>query len=156
MNKQAILSALNLAPHIEGGYFIRSYQSTSFIENRHLMTSIYYMLTDDSPIGYFHTNKSDVVHFFHLGSPILYLTISPEGQLSKTILGPDLSKGHQLQMVVKGGYWKASRLLEGEFGLLGEAVSPGFDYADNVIGEEEILRPLFPNLWETISSFVKK
>jgi predicted cupin superfamily sugar epimerase len=38
--------------------------------------------------------------------------------------------GEQLQLLVKGGCWKTAILETGEFGLISEAVSPGFEYAD--------------------------
>ena len=110
MNKTTLIKQLNLTEHIEGGYFAKTYQSQLQANDRALLSSIYYMLTDDRPIGHFHVNKSDIVHYFHLGSPMTYLTISPTGQLDTFILGPDITKGHMLQKVVHGGYWKASIL----------------------------------------------
>lgn len=155
MDKNYLIKQLNLSEHIEGGYFVRTYQSESSFHDRSLMTSIYYMLTHDRPIGHFHKNKSDIMHYFHLGSPMTYLTISPDGHLESFILGPDMTKGHVLQKVVKGGYWKASILEQGEFGLLSEAVSPGFDYHDMTLGTASLLRTEFPELWEKISRYVK-
>lgn len=154
--KQALIEKLELQEHIEGGYFSRTYQSPMQSGMRPLMTSIYYMLTSNRPIGHFHKNKSDIMHYFHLGSPMEYLTISPEGKLETFLLGPDISQGHLLQLLVKGGYWKASILKQGEFGLLSEAVAPGFDYSDMTIAKPDILQTLFPNLWDQIVSFVKK
>lgn len=155
MDKINLIKQLNLTEHIEGGYFVRTYQSESSFHDRPLMTSIYYMLTNERPIGHFHKNKSDIMHYFHLGSPMTYLTISPEGHLDSFILGSDYSKGHVLQKLVKGGYWKASILEQGEFGLLSEAVSPGFDYNDMTIATPSALRAEFPDLWDKISRYVK-
>lgn len=154
MNKQTLIDQLNLAEHIEGGYFARTYQSQLKADDRALMSSIFYMLTDDSPIGHFHMNTSDILHYFHLGAPITYLTISPTGELESFILGPDLTAGHVLQKVVKGGYWKASHLKVGEFGLLSEAVSPGFDYQDMRIASSAFFQSHFPELWDTIAPYV--
>ncbi len=154
MNKSSLIKYLNLAEHIEGGYFARTYQSPTEYDNRALMTSIYYLLTDERPIGRFHKNRSDIMHYFHLGAPMTYLTISPTGDLEQFILGPDLAAGHHLQKLVKGGYWKASFLASGEFGLLSEAVAPGFDYADMEIGEQGLLQKQFPELWPKIAAYV--
>lgn len=154
--KQKLIKTLGLTEHIEGGYFARTYQSPLQVSSRHLMTSIFYMLTSDRPIGHFHKNKSDIMHYFHLGSPMTYLTISPEGQLEKFTLGPDVSQGHSLQLLVKGGYWKASVLEKGEFGLLSEAVSPGFDYTDMTIAKAEVLRESFPHLWDQVKFYIAK
>jgi len=60
MNKQQLIEKLSLEPHIEGGYFSRTYKSdlTTSVsydtKPRCLLSSIYYMLTDDSPIDHLH------------------------------------------------------------------------------------------------------
>jgi len=154
--KQALIESLGLEEHIEGGYFIRTYQSPMQSGIRPLMTSIFYMLTSEKPIGHLHKNKSDIMHYFHLGSPILYLTISPEGQLETFTLGPDILQGHSLQLLVKGGYWKASILQQGEFGLLSEAVAPGFDYSDMTIAKPDELQMQFPHIWDQVAPYVAK
>ncbi|MEI6608337.1 MAG: cupin domain-containing protein [Deltaproteobacteria bacterium] len=110
MNKQQLIEKLSLETHIEGGYFSRTYRSdlTTSVpydtKPRCLLSSIYYMLTDDSPIGYLHRNKSDINHYFHAGSPLTYILISPDGKLDKKVLGANLDKGQQLQLIVQGGY----------------------------------------------------
>ena len=119
------------------------------------MSSIYYLLTDDSPIGYFHQNHSDIIHYFHAGSPIEYSLISPEGVLTKHILGPDLSQGQQFQLAVKGGYWKASKLLAGPYGLISEAVCPGFEYADMKIASKRQMQSSYPDLFRNIEHLIK-
>ena len=62
------------------------------------------------------------------------------------MMGSDVIAGEFLQMHVPGGVWKASRLTEGSagFGLISEAVSPGFDYADMQLGDRQKLRERFP------------
>ena len=162
MNKQQLIEKLSLEPHIEGGYFSRTYRSdltTSVTYDtmpRCLLSSIYYMLTDDSPIGFLHKNKSDIIHFFHGGSPLTYILITPDGKLDKKILGTDLDNGQQLQLIVRGGYWKATELAAGSFGLVSEAVSPGFEYEDMELAEGIVIKKLFPHLWGQIAKYVKK
>ena len=161
MKKQEIIKTLKLEPHpSEGGYFKRTY--TSEIETvcpagtRKTLSSIYYMLTDDSPIGYFHKNKSDITHYFHSGSAITYLIIHPDGQLETRILGNNLSKGQIPQLTVKGGYWKASELTDGEYGLLSEAVSPGFEYEDMALADIDVIREQFPKLFIGVEKYIKR
>ena len=131
-----LIDYLNLEPHPEGGYFKRTYESSlktavgPLNAERKLLSCIYYLLTCDSPVGHLHENRSDIVHFFQLGSPITYTLISPEGKISRTTLGPNIELGQQLQLAVPSGWWKASELTSGEFGLISEAVSPGFEYED--------------------------
>ncbi len=159
MIKQEIIEKLDLELHpSEGGYFRRTYESDlSFKEvnsDRKLLTSIYYMLTNDSPIGYLHKNRSDIIHFYHLGSPIKYMIVTSEGKIEEKILGPNIAKGELPQLVVNGGEWKASHLCSGEYSLISEAVSPGFDYADNVVANLEEVTLLHPDLVPFIEEYI--
>ncbi len=149
----ALIRQLRLEKHVEGGYFRRTYESgaprvMTEVGKRHAMTSIFYLLTADSPTGHFHRNRSDIVHYYHLGDPITYYLISPDGHLETRVMGPDPGEGHLLQMTVPGGIWKASSIdPQGGFGygLISEAVSPGFDYRDMEIGERQQLLEAYPD-----------
>ncbi|WP_250656705.1 cupin domain-containing protein [Alkalimarinus coralli] len=157
LNKHSIIQRLGLEPHIEGGYFRRTFESTHSTQHNQLaMSVIYYLLTNDSPIGAFHQNKSDIIHFYHSGFPIEYTLISPEGQLTRYILGPNLEDGQQFQLLVEGGYWKASRLLEGDYGLISESVCPGFEYSDMQIASQKQMQSLYPALFDEIKHLIKK
>lgn len=148
-----LIAALGLEGHVEGGFFRRTYEATDSPRiktpagQRFSMTSIYYLLTQEGPVGHFHRNRSDIVHYYHLGGPIDYYLIDDAGNLHKVTMGPDPTQGHLLQLTVPGGIWKASRLREGSsagYGLISEAVSPGFDYADMTLGDTDTLLGLFP------------
>ena len=147
-----LITALDLEPHVEGGYFRRTYQADhrEMLDTaggpRYLMTSIYYLLTEQSPVGQFHFNQSDILHYFHLGDAIEYSLILADGSLQTLVMGSDILAGQHLQLQVPGGIWKASRLLEGSqgFGLISEAVSPGFDFGDMEMGNREKLTTQFP------------
>lgn len=161
MNKLQLIEKLVLTPHVEGGYFTRTYCSTvntnasNASKPRVLLSSIFYMLTDDRPIGYWHRNVSDIIHYFHCGSPLTYWIIRPDGVLEKKWLGLDLDRGQQLQLIVPGGCWKATELETGEFALISEAVSPGFDYEDMELADERVMKTHYPHLWDQISKYVK-
>ena len=152
-DRQQLIQALNLEAHVEGGYFRQTYKAENGISivtdngERTTMTSIFYLLTSDAPIGHFHLNKSDIVHYFHTSDPIDYFLIDQNGKLSHEVMGPDVVNGHQLQLAVKGGTWKASRLNENGtygYGLIGEAVAPGFEYQDMTLAQREIMCGHFP------------
>lgn len=149
---QDIVAALDLEPHVEGGYYRRTFQSDRqpMVETaggrRYAMTSIYYLLTGTSPVGHFHLNRSDIVHYYHLGDAIQYFLIYPDGTLKTPVMGSDVIAGQCLQLHVPGGVWKASQLMAGPaaYGLISEAVSPGFDFADMQLGSRRGLSELFP------------
>jgi predicted cupin superfamily sugar epimerase len=157
VRKSDVIRALQLEPHVEGGYFRRTYcaerQVDTASQPRALMTSIFYLLTDDAPCGRLHRNRSDILHFWHAGGALRYWLIDPDGALHSVDLGPDLAAGEYLQLLVPGGWWKASELLRGEFGLLSEAVSPGFDFADMTLANHKQLATDWPQLADRLHRF---
>lgn len=161
MDKQAIIEQLGLVEHVEGGYFSETYRAEDTMQTaregreRNVLTSIYYLLTDDRPIDHLHKNKSDILHYFQAGSSITYLLITPDGQLERHVLGLNLAAGEVPQLLVPGGYWKAAVLESGEYGLLGEAVAPGFDYRDMEIAKAEAIKADFPDLWEQMAPYTR-
>ncbi len=156
-----VIETLGLESHVEGGYFRRTFQADHREKidlgdgERFTLTSIYYLLTEDAPIGHWHLNRSDIIHYYHLGSPVHYYLIHPDGKLESAVLGPDLAAGQQLQLVVRGGTWKASHLPAGEYGLISEAVAPGFEYEDMTLGKRESLLELFPQHADVIRAYTR-
>ena len=152
LSAEELVELLNLGGHVEGGFFRRTYVAdyrllTPEGDERLSMTSIFYLLAAESPIGHFHLNRSDIVHYFHMGDPITYYLLRPDGELKTVVMGNDLRAGHVLQLTVPGGVWKASQLpADGEhgFGLISEAVSPGFEYADMTLGYRSQMLAQFP------------
>ncbi len=161
LSKQQVIERLNLEPHVEGGYFRRTFEAShrdkvmTGVGERFTLTSIYYLLTDESPIGHWHLNQSDILHAYHLGAPIRYYLIYPDGSLQVKTLGADIMAGHELQFVVPGGVWKASELVSSEYGLLSEAVAPGFDFADMQLGQKDDLLQSFPQHDSLIDRFTR-
>ena len=147
---------------MEGGYFRRTFEAghrpkiDTGLGPRFTMTSIFYLLTADARIGHWHRNESDILHFFHLGEPITYYLIHADGTLETVVLGPDPAQGHRLQMAVKGGTWKASHLEQGEYGLISEAVAPGFEYSDMKLGKVDELLQSFPQHRSRIEEFSRE
>ncbi|MEL6939890.1 MAG: cupin domain-containing protein [Cyanobacteria bacterium J06598_1] len=165
MTKQDLIKQLSLVEHVEGGYFSETYRSTENMDtaveearegnSRSVMTSIYYLLTDDRPVDHLHQNKSDIMHYFQAGSPITYILVDLEGKLSRVKLGMAIAQGEVPQLLVPKGYWKAAVLESGEYGLLGEAVAPGFDYRDMTIAKADEIRAQFSSIWDELAPYVR-
>ena len=149
---------LRLDGHVEGGFFRRTYASdytllTEGDGERLSMSSIFYLLASESPIGHFHLNRSDIVHYFHLGDPITYYLLYPTGELRTVVMGSDVRNGQVLQLTVPGGVWKASEIpSDGPhgFGLISEAVTPGFEYDDMTLGYRDQMLVSFPQHEELV------
>lgn len=161
VERESIIETLGLLPHDEGGWFRETYVSSWTTKQpdrpgirRSGLTCIYYMLTSDQPCGWLHRNRSDIHHFFQAGSPLRYVIVSPEGKLSVRLLGSDFTHGEMLQMTVPGGWWKATELVEGDFGLVGEAVTPGFDYRDRQLATKSEIQRLLPHLWNKLRIYL--
>jgi len=115
-------------------------------ERRNALTSIFWVPTISSPALLLAINESDHVHYYQGGRPFRYSLFDPKtGHYEEVVLGPELLKGHKMQVSVKGGIWKCGRILKGNYGsgdgggsdyneyeytLIGEAVAPGFDFHD--------------------------
>lgn len=156
---EALIASLALEAHPEGGFFRRYYtsvqQTTSRGRERPLMSCIYYLLTEASPLGCLHRNRSDIVHFWQGGGALRYTLVHANGQLERCVLGPDFAAGQQLQLVVPGGCWKASELLSGPYGLISEAVCPGFDYHDHEFAQAELLRQEHACHWPVLEPLLR-
>lgn len=156
---QQLLTQLRLSPHPEGGYYRRTLTSNTLCQTaqgeRPSMSSIYYCLTQAQPIGHCHRNRSGILHCWQAGGPLRYTTLSQQGALQQWILGPDLASGQRLQLWVAGGYWKASELMGGDYALISEAVSPGFDYADQEMATADLCQQA-PAFSATLSRLIAR
>ena len=146
-----LVESLQLHPHPEGGYYKETYRSTENTQNGlSLMTSIYFLLTSDSP-SRFHRIQSDEHWYFHEGSP-LSIHILDKSELTTIHLGLDLTTNETPHALVKGNtiFGSEIELTEG-YALVSCAVSPGFDFSTFELFSKEELMKSFPNQSEVIT-----
>ena len=161
-----LIALLDLKPHPEeGGYFIETYRSAETISEKALPsrykgrrcfgTAIYYLLTTQT-FSAMHRLRSDEIFHFYSGDPIEMLQLCPNGSGRVAILGSDILKRMQPQVMIPGGVWQGARLLNGgKFALLGATVSPGFEFADYESGRREELIESFPQFRDLIVGLTK-
>ncbi|MFJ5809623.1 cupin domain-containing protein [Streptomyces sp. NPDC093093] len=155
------IDSLGLEAHVEGGYFRRTFQADHRPRTRtpdgerYTLTSIHYLLTHWFPVGHWHLNRSDILHFHHHGEPVTYHLLHPDGRHSTDVLGQDPQRGQSLTLAVPGGVRKASHLTAGDHALISEAVAPGFDYADMTLGRPDTLTTLFPDHAELVHRYCR-
>jgi len=166
MDAEDIIRILGLEPlTVEGGYFRETYRSRGKIPqhdlppvyrgDRHFGTVIYYLVTKDT-FSFLHRLPSDEIFHFYLGDPVIMLQLSPDGEGKKMLLGNDIERGQNLQVVVPGGVWQGLCLDEGgTFALMGTTVVPGFDYEDFELGDREKLIILYPSYSELIERLTR-
>ena len=145
MNRRAqeLISALQLQPHPEGGWFAEVFRSTEQVQPqderplRSALTSIYFLL-ESSQQSNWHRVRSDEV-WVHLEGDALNLWCwDGSGPAAVChILGPvDLTRGQRPQHTISAGHWQAARprpaaTAPGDgYTLVVCLVGPGFDFAD--------------------------
>jgi predicted cupin superfamily sugar epimerase len=148
---QQLINELELQAHPEGGYYKETYRSAQTLDgqDRHLLTSIYFLLTAEN-VSRFHRIKSDELWYFHAGSPLIVHTLSERGH-EQHHLGLDLSKGQQPFLWIPKDTIFGSSILDAEgYALVSCAVAPGFDFADFELFTASDLLPRFPQHQEII------
>ncbi|KAI4200079.1 MAG: hypothetical protein LQ350_004218 [Teloschistes chrysophthalmus] len=138
---QAIIDALGMMPHPEGGYFVETDRDPRQVPNpfsasksnatdgaasdsltRSASTTIFYLLTPSSPQGHFHRNKARTMHTLHKGRGRYVIVHADEEGHTKPVrmetfvVGQNIHKGERLQWMVEGGKHKASYLLSDQEG----------------------------------------
>lgn len=122
----AIIAALELTPHPEGGFYRETFRDARLIEGRSASTCIYFLL----PAGVISRwHKVDAVETWHwYGGAALALRIAPPAAVAQSSrLGPDVLGGERPQGVVPAGHWQQAQSL-GRWTLVGCTVAPGFSF----------------------------
>lgn len=138
---KALVAALGLRPHPEGGHYREVFRSDSAVEcmgaKRSAGTSIYYLLCEGA-FSAWHRIDADEAWYFHAGSPMAVHVLQPDGALITHRLGNPLrDPGCCFQAVVPAGCWFAAELENPEaFCLVGCAVAPGFEFAGFALAGE--------------------
>ncbi|MFK8036984.1 MAG: cupin domain-containing protein [Crocinitomicaceae bacterium] len=136
--------------HPEGGWYKEVYRSTDIIknknlENRNILTSIYFLLTDKN-CSKFHSIQSDELWYYHSGSGFTVHCLSPKGLYYTLKIGPNFLKGEVFQALVPKGTIFGSTVEEKDgYSLVGCAVAPGFDFSDFRLHSADELLQKFPN-----------
>jgi predicted cupin superfamily sugar epimerase len=156
LTAEEIISVLNLKPHTEGGYYRQTYLSKLIIplaqqhEKRPSSSSVYYLLRSNE-FSAFHRLKSDEMWHYYLGSPLTLHTLHPASEHKTQILGPDLFKSQQPQILIPANTWFAAKVIHpNTYTLCGCTVTPGFDYADFELANRNELLTMYPQYKELI------
>ncbi len=127
MDAEAIVAALGLVPHPEGGHYRETFRDRPEGGGRGHATAIYYLLGRGEVSAWHRIDAVEIWHWY-AGAP-LELTVAADGQKAgSTMLGPDLSAGQAPQAVVPAQAWQTARS-RGDWTLVGCTVSPAFDFS---------------------------
>lgn len=127
---QAVIAALGLAPHPEGGWYRETWRAPPVDPGgRDAGTAILFLL---EPRQRSHWHKVDAAELwlFQAGSPLTLFTASGEagaGGVMRTRLGPDVLAGDAPQKLVEPHEWQAAEAGEG-WCLVACVVVPAFQF----------------------------
>ena len=124
---QAIIAALDLAPHPEGGWFRETFRDKAAAGERGHSTAIYYLLEAGQRSHWHRVDAAEVWHYY-AGAALELGLAAPGDGVTRRRLGPDVLAGERPQAVVPAGHWQSAVSL-GEWTLVGSTVAPGFDFS---------------------------
>lgn len=138
---EALIKALSLAPHPEGGYYAEAFRSPAVVHpadrrgERRALTSIYFLLPAGARSRWHRVSSDEVWHFYE-GAPLELLELTPDlASLQAHRLGP-LDGSRAPLRVIPARHWQAARST-GAYTLVGCTVGPGFEFGDFTLLSDE-------------------
>jgi uncharacterized protein len=123
----ALIAALRLAPHPEGGHYREIHRDRPEGGGRGTVTAIYYLLRAGERSHWHRIDATEIWHHY-AGAP-LDLLLSPDGRaVTRHRLGPDIVGGARPQLVVPPHVWQSAEPA-GAWVLCGCTVAPAFEFA---------------------------
>jgi uncharacterized protein len=124
-----IIKALKLKPHPEGGHYRETFRDARKTGRAH-STAIYFLLKRGEVSRLHRVDAAEVWHFY-AGAPLELII----GKRKRAILGTDLAKKQQPQILVPANVWQSARTL-GAYTLVGCTVAPGFEFSGFELAEK--------------------
>lgn len=122
----AMIAALGLRAHPEGGWFSETWRAPSIEGARPASSAILYLLAAGER-SHWHRVDADEVWQFAAGEPLEVSVWAGRGPVERHRIGADLMADDRPQVVVPGGTWQAARPL-GQWTLVGCIVAPAFEF----------------------------
>jgi predicted cupin superfamily sugar epimerase len=123
---QAIITALGMQAHPEGGWFVETFRDAD-APGRGKSTAIYYLLEQGQRSHWHRVRDAVEVWHFYAGGPLM-LRISDGSSVETVTLGPDIAAGERPQAVGPANAWQSAEPLSA-FTLVGCTVAPAFEFS---------------------------
>jgi predicted cupin superfamily sugar epimerase len=154
---------LDLTPNATCGYvritFISKHKIAAggmqapFADGRPAGSALYFMMTPEEPVK-LHRIRNDQLYHYYLGDPIEVLMMLEDGSTQLHIVGPDLRKGHKVQLLIPGGTFHTARIIGERRWFLGASTEwPGVEPADVELGNADALAAKYPKVAAEIRTF---
>jgi predicted cupin superfamily sugar epimerase len=152
---EALITALGMIPHPEGGFYGEVYRSLTTVNPsdgrglRAALTTIYFLLPAGAVSRWHRVTSDEVWHFYEGAALDLWIAPGESGKADHCRLGP-LDGDQRPTWTVPAGRWQAARST-GAFTLVGCTVGPGFDFRDFELASDQpaaaaVLRSRHPEL----------
>lgn len=162
---EEVINYYQLTPHVEGGFYHRTYRSEIIIPQSSLPERFNGERTLSSTILYLipaaiksklHKLKSDEIWHFYMGNPFTLVELHESGEVKEIKMGNQSLDGLTVQHTVRqgcyfGGYVNSNGPFS--FSLVGCTIFPGFDEEDFQLAEKADLLKKFPQHEDVILSF---
>jgi len=124
---RAIIDALGMQPHPEGGWYVETFRDPNETDGRAHSTAIYFLL-EAGQVSHWHRVDAVEAWHWHAGAPLqLDIHDADAGVVTSYRLGPDVLAGERPQGIVREQAWQSARSL-GAWTLVGCTVAPGFRF----------------------------
>ncbi|MBC2776489.1 cupin domain-containing protein [Parasphingopyxis marina] len=130
-NAAAIVEALGLQPHPEGGWYRETWRADAAGGERAAGTAIHFLLAAGER-SHWHRVDAAEIWLWHGGDPLtLQMAQDEAGPIRAVTLGGNVPRGEAPQCVIPAGDWQAAEPLAGDAGyvLVSCIVVPGFEFA---------------------------
>jgi predicted cupin superfamily sugar epimerase len=150
-----IVQELGLSDHPEGGFYKEMYRSKSSVQNangdeRCAGTGIYFLLPAQVCTNWHRVSSDELWHFYH-GDKLILEIIDGDGQFTQLSLADEIEDEGSYQALVPKNCWQRA-YSTGLYSLVGCTVSPGFEFEDFEMIDQDKLAEQYPNIAESITS----
>jgi len=163
MTFEDVRKLLDLSPNATCGYvrvtFVSKHKiapggmQAPFAGGRPAGSALYFMLTPEEPVK-LHRIRNDQLYHYYLGDPIDVLMLLEDGSTERHTVGPDIHKGHKVQLLIPGGTFHTARVTGERRWFLGASTEwPGVEPADVELGNAAALAAKYPKVATEIRSF---
>ena len=171
----SLIARYQLQQHPEGGYYSETYRSPQRVaahpstplppaftqQPRPFCTSIYFMLSTQSPLSHLHRIAGDELWFHVGGRPLAVVELGEAGE-RRTVLGR-ADDGLDAYHCVTGGQWFGAELqgddsgaVDDQWALVCCVVSGSFFFEEFELGKRAQLLELFPKSAELVTKFTRE
>ncbi len=128
LTADAVIRALDLRPHPEGGVYRETWRDSPADGSRGSGTAIHFLLRADE-VSAWHRVDASELWIWQAGSPLVLTTSADGHDAHAGHLGPDLAMRQSVQLLVPPGCWQTAVSL-GHWTLVCCVVAPAFRFED--------------------------